>query len=104
MLLKDSLISKKSKQQLSNLSDFWENTVIDPESIFDIQKRLHEYKRQLLNAFSILYIYYGIKDGSIKHFFPTTFIFGAKSAPGYRQRQSSSILTKLQESSITTHK
>ncbi len=56
----------------------------DPESIFDIQiKRLHEYKRQLLNAFGILYIYYGIKDGTIKGFAPTTFIFGAKSAPGY---------------------
>lgn len=52
--------------------------------MFDVQvKRLHEYKRQLLNAFSILYIYYGIKDGSIKDFKPTAFIFGAKSAPGY---------------------
>ncbi|EKC68386.1 Glycosyl transferase, family 35, partial [human gut metagenome] len=57
---------------------------VDTNSIFDIQiKRLHEYKRQLLNAFSILYIYFGIKDGSIKNFYPTTFIFGAKSAPGY---------------------
>ncbi|MDR0983807.1 MAG: glycogen/starch/alpha-glucan family phosphorylase [Ruminococcus sp.] len=54
--------------------------------IFDIQiKRLHEYKRQLLNAFSIMYIYFGIKDGSIKNFHPTAFIFGAKSAPGYRR-------------------
>ena len=53
---------------------------------FDIQiKRLHEYKRQLLNAFSILYIYFGIKDGSIRNFTPTAFIFGAKSAPGYRR-------------------
>ena len=61
-----------------------EGAGIDPDSIFDIQiKRLHEYKRQLLNAFSILYIYFGIKDGSIKDFYPTTFIFGAKSAPGY---------------------
>ncbi len=61
-----------------------EHTAISADSIFDIQiKRLHEYKRQLLNAFSILYIYYGIKDGSIKDFYPTTFIFGAKSAPGY---------------------
>ena len=59
---------------------------LSPNLIFDIQiKRLHEYKRQLLNAFSILWIYYGIKDGSIKNFAPTAFIFGAKSAPGYRR-------------------
>ena len=63
-----------------------EDIDIDENSVFDIQiKRLHEYKRQLLNAFSILWIYYGIKDGSIQDFKPTTFIFGAKSAPGYRR-------------------
>ncbi len=71
----------------ANLAEYiakHENAVISADSIFDIQiKRLHEYKRQLLNAFSILYIYNGIKDGSIKDFYPTTFIFGAKSAPGY---------------------
>ncbi len=59
---------------------------INISSIFDTQiKRLHEYKRQLMNAFSILYIYYGLKDGSITDFTPMTFIFGAKAAPGYRR-------------------
>ena len=59
---------------------------IDTNSVFDIQiKRLHEYKRQLLAAFSILYIYYGIKDGSITDLPPVTFLFGAKAAPGYRR-------------------
>lgn len=79
-------IKQTKKNQLADFINQKEGTDINPESIFDIQiKRLHEYKRQLLNAFSILYIYYGIKDGSIKNFAPTTFIFGAKSAPGYRR-------------------
>ena len=61
-------------------------TCFSQVGFFDIQiKRLHEYKRQFLNALSILYIYFGIKDGSIKDFTPTTYIFGAKSAPGYRR-------------------
>lgn len=79
-------IKKEKKAQLSDYIAHHDGIKIDPDSIFDIQiKRLHEYKRQLLNAFSILYIYFGIKDGSIKNFAPTTFIFGAKSAPGYRR-------------------
>ncbi len=79
-------IKKAKKVQLAEFIAAKEGVKIDSESIFDIQiKRLHEYKRQLLNAFSILYIYYGIKDGSIKDFTPTTFIFGAKSAPGYKR-------------------
>ena len=77
-------IKQQKKQQLADYIKKTEGVEIDVNSIFDVQiKRLHEYKRQLLNAFSILYIYFGIKDGSIKHFHPTTFIFGAKSAPGY---------------------
>lgn len=79
-------IKKSKKAQLSDFIAQHDGVEIDPDSVFDIQiKRLHEYKRQLLNAFSILWIYYGIKDGSIRNFVPTTFIFGAKSAPGYRR-------------------
>lgn len=79
-------IKQEKKDQLADYIKAHEGIEIDSESIFDIQiKRLHEYKRQLLNAFSILWIYYGIKDGSIQNFPPTTFIFGAKSAPGYRR-------------------
>ena len=79
-------IKQAKKQQLADFIKAHDGIDIDAESVFDIQiKRLHEYKRQLLNAFSILWIYYGIKDGSIKDFKPTTFIFGAKSAPGYRR-------------------
>lgn len=61
-----------------------ENIEISPEAVFDVQvKRLHEYKRQLMNALSIVDIYYSIKNGWVKEFPKTVFIFGAKSAPGY---------------------
>jgi starch phosphorylase len=72
------------KQQLADYVKRQEGITLNPDFIFDVQvKRLHEYKRQLLNAFSILDIYYGIKDGRIQNFYPTAFIFGAKAAPGY---------------------
>lgn len=77
-------IKKTKKKQLADYIKAHDGIEINVNTIFDTQiKRLHEYKRQLLNAFSILYIYFGIKDGSITDFTPTTFIFGAKSAPGY---------------------
>lgn len=77
-------IKKIKKRQLADYIYRQEGVRINPDFIFDIQvKRLHEYKRQLLNAFSILDIYYGLKDGRIKDFNPTVFIFGAKAAPGY---------------------
>lgn len=77
-------IKRIKKSQLALYIYKQEGIRINPDFIFDIQvKRLHEYKRQLLNIFSILDIYFGLKDGSIKDFNPTVFIFGAKAAPGY---------------------
>lgn len=79
-------IKQGKKRQLADFIKTHDGIDIDADTVFDIQiKRLHEYKRQLLNAFSILWIYYGIKDGTITNFTPTTFIFGAKSAPGYKR-------------------
>ncbi|MDR2532975.1 MAG: glycogen/starch/alpha-glucan phosphorylase [Oscillospiraceae bacterium] len=79
-----SEIKRQNKIKLADYIKAHEGVVINPDSIFDIQiKRLHEYKRQLLNAFSILYLYFGIKDGRFVNFEPMTFIFGAKSAPAY---------------------
>ena len=84
-----SQIKDLKKQQLAQYIMHRENMEIDPASIFDIQiKRLHEYKRQLLNILTILYIYREIKSGNLKDFHKTTFIFGGKSAPGYRRAKS----------------
>ena len=72
------------KQQLSEYVLKREGVELPPEFIFDVQaKRLHEYKRQLMNAFSILYYYFRIKEGKEPNFKPTAFIFGAKAAPAY---------------------
>ena len=57
---------------------------VDPGSIFDVQvKRLHEYKRQLLNILHVMYLYNQLKDNPGMEFYPRTFIFGAKAAAGY---------------------
>lgn len=83
-LTKFIAIKQENKQILADYIEKHEKIVLPPTFMYDIQiKRMHEYKRQLMNAFSILYIYNGLKDGSIKNFKPTAFIFGAKSAPGY---------------------
>ncbi|MEA5033582.1 MAG: glycogen/starch/alpha-glucan family phosphorylase, partial [Sphaerochaeta sp.] len=57
---------------------------INPNTMFDVQvKRIHEYKRQLLNALNIILLYQRIKEGRIQDFPPTSFLFGGKAAPGY---------------------
>jgi starch phosphorylase len=76
---------KKAKQDLADYILKHEGIKVDPNSIFDCQvKRIHEYKRQLMNALRILYIYDNLKNGKLKNFYNTTFIIGGKSAPGYK--------------------
>lgn len=77
-------IKDLKKKQLSEFIQKHDNVYIDPSFIFDVQvKRLHEYKRQLINAFSIVAIYQKLKAGELPNWNPTAFIFGAKAAPGY---------------------
>ena len=77
-------IKAKKKVQLAEYIKKMDGFDVNPDTIFDVQvKRLHEYKRQLLNAFSIMAIYFRIKEGKLPNWTPTTFIFGAKAAPGY---------------------
>ncbi len=77
-------IKGENKKRLAEYIRRKEGIELPPDFIFDTQiKRLHEYKRQLLNAFSILYIYKKLKKGELTDFKNTAFIFGAKSAPGY---------------------
>ena len=77
-------VKRQKKEQLAAEILKKEGVQLDPDMIFDVQvKRLHEYKRQFMNALSILNIYYKLKDGTLKDFTPTAFIFGAKAAAGY---------------------
>ncbi len=77
-------VKGENKAKLAAYIKEHEGVDIPPHFIFDVQvKRLHEYKRQMLNALSILYFYHKIKSGEMTDFPPTAFIFGAKAAPGY---------------------
>ena len=79
-------IKHTKKEQLAKYIKENEGVEIDPDSIFDIQiKRLHEYKRQLLNALYILDLYYRVKDDSTLEIPKVTFLFGAKAFPGYKR-------------------
>lgn len=77
-------IKRCNKQRLAEYIKKANCTVVDPDSIFDVQvKRLHEYKRQLLNVFHILDLYYRLKANPDLDIKPRTFIFGAKAASSY---------------------
>lgn len=84
-VLKSFLAVKQlKKEQLAKYIFEHDNVVIDPNSIYDVQiKRMHEYKRQLLNALHILDLYFRLKENPNLDISPRTFIFGAKAAPGY---------------------
>ena len=84
MVRQFNAIKRAKKEQLCKVIAKHEGVQLNPDFIFDVQvKRLHEYKRQLLNILSIVDIYFRLKDGELPDFRPTAFIFGAKSAPGY---------------------
>ena len=77
-------VKRQKKEQLCKVIYEKEGIRLNPDFVFDVQvKRLHEYKRQLLNALSVMDIYFRLKDGSLTDFQPTVYLFGAKSAPGY---------------------
>lgn len=77
-------IKGKKKEQLFRNIEKAERIKIDGERILYAQvKRLHEYKRQLMTAFALLRLYYDLKEGKLKDFMPSVFLFGAKSAPSY---------------------
>ncbi len=77
-------VKKIKKQQLCDEIARRENVRLDPDMVFDVQvKRLHEYKRQFMNALSILALYDQLKRGQLKDLPPVAVIFGAKAAPGY---------------------
>ncbi len=77
-------VKRQKKEELAREIEAATGVVLPPDMIFDVQvKRLHEYKRQFMNALSIWAIYLQLKSGELKDFAPTAFIFGAKAAPGY---------------------
>lgn len=77
-------IKDENKVALSQYLKKKQGTVLNVDSIFDVQiKRLHAYKRQLMNVFHIIYLYHRLKEDKDFKIYPRTFIFGAKAAPSY---------------------
>ena len=84
MVRQFNAVKRTKKEQLCKVIAEKEGVQLNPDFIFDVQvKRLHEYKRQLMNALSIVDIYFRLKNGELPNFQPTVYLFGAKSAPGY---------------------
>ena len=82
-------VKRQKKEQLCSVIAKHEGVMLNPDFMFDVQvKRLHLYKRQLMNILSIVDIYFRLKEGRLPDFYPTAFIFGAKSAPGYMDAKS----------------
>ncbi len=78
-------IKYQNKVRLAEYIKEHNGVEVDPRSIFDVQvKRLHEYKRQLMNILHVMYLYNEIKEHPEMEFYPRTFIFGAKAAAGYK--------------------
>ena len=78
-------IKYQNKVRLAQYIKEHNGVEVDPRSIFDVQvKRLHEYKRQLLNILHVMYIYNQLKDNPNMDIYPRTYIFGAKAAAGYQ--------------------
>lgn len=78
-------IKYQNKLRLAKYIQKHNGIEVDPRSIFDVQvKRLHEYKRQLMNILHVMYLYNKIKEHPEMEFYPRTFIFGAKAAAGYK--------------------
>ncbi len=84
VLLRLDQIKRANKESFAKYAKKAQGFVINPDAIFDVQvKRLHEYKRQLLNVMHIIHLYHQLQDNPNMEIQPHTFIFGAKAAPGY---------------------
>ena len=92
-------IKYRNKERLAKYILEHNGVEVDPRSIFDVQvKRLHEYKRQLLNILHVMYLYNQIKEHPEKSFYPRTFVFGAKASAGYiRAKQIIKLINSVAE-------
>ncbi|MDL2288917.1 glycogen/starch/alpha-glucan phosphorylase [Oscillospiraceae bacterium OttesenSCG-928-F05] len=79
-----AVVKASNKQEFAQYVKDTTGIILNPDSIFDVQvKRIHEYKRQLLNVMHIVYLYHKLKENPGMDFVPRSFIFGGKAAPGY---------------------